>query len=127
MNTEDLSRLRSQLQSMRSGLLAQIAAQRGGVMSRAESAAERFGHPEDSPAQVATERDLAFAVNEHETSELIAIDAALARIDDGTFGECTECGVKLPLARLNAAPDAARCIPCQEKAEAYARSHGKAA
>lgn len=125
MNANDLSRLRTQLQNMRSGLLEQIAVQRGGVVSRAESAAERFGHPEDSPAQVATERDLAFAVNERETSELIAIDEALARMEAGTFGECTECGVKLPLARLNAAPDAARCIPCQEKIEAYARSHGQ--
>ena len=58
-----------------------------------------------------------FAIAEHETAELNAIDAALKRIDAGNYGECTECGVDIGAARLHAAPEAQRCIPCQEKFE----------
>ena len=106
-----------QLLGLRAALLAQISAQRGGTVSRADAAAEHFGHPEDSRAQVATERDIEFALGERETAELAEIDAALARIDNGRYGQCISCGVVIPAARLDASPEAERCIPCQEKAE----------
>ena len=105
------------LEGQRADLLAQIAQQRGGTASRADMAAEHFAHNEDSDAQVSTARDLEFAINEHETAELGAIDAALMRLTAGTYGHCIDCGVTIPDARLNAAPDAARCIGCQEKTE----------
>lgn len=123
MKTQDFSALKSQLTSMRELLLAQIAAQRGGHVGRAEAAAEQFSRREDSDAQVATERDLSFAIDEHETAELIAIDSALARLADGSYGECTDCACRIPLARLQATPEAARCIACQEKIEKLARGH----
>lgn len=106
-----------QLLGMRSALLAQIAAQRGGTISRADAAANHFGQPEDSRAQVTTERELEFALGERETAELAAIEAALTRIEAGAYGQCTDCGVTIPAARLQASPEALRCIPCQEKAE----------
>jgi DnaK suppressor protein len=105
------------LLGMREALLTQIAEQRGGVVSRAEAAAEHFGHSEDSSAQVATERELDFAIGERETAELAVIDAALARIEAGTYGQCTDCGVAIAAGRLEASPDAPRCIHCQEKVE----------
>lgn len=106
-----------QLVRMREALLAQMAQQRGGVVSRAEAAADHFGHADDSHAQVATEREIEFALGEHETAELAAIDAALGRVQAGTFGQCTDCGVDIPPARLHAAPETHRCIQCQEMAE----------
>ena len=106
-----------QLLAMRAALLAQIAEQRGGVMGRAETAADHFSRPEDSRAQVATARDLEFAIGEREADEVTAIDAALARIEAGRYGECLACGVAIAAARLQVSPEAARCIHCQEKAE----------
>jgi RNA polymerase-binding transcription factor DksA len=67
--------------------------------------------------QVNTARDLEFAINEHETAELAAIDEALARLSAGTYGHCIDCDATIPEARLSAAPEAARCIGCQEKTE----------
>ena len=55
-------------------------------------------------------------------AELAAVDAALKRIEDGVYGQCTECGAEIPGARLHAAPEAERCIDCQEKSE---HSHHK--
>jgi DnaK suppressor protein len=117
MNKQHISAYQQQLAEMRSALLAQIAEQRGGVIGRAEVAAEHFGHPEDSGAQLASERELEFAMGEREMAELAAIDAALARIQSGTYGECTDCGTHIAPARLQATPEAPRCIHCQEKVE----------
>jgi DnaK suppressor protein len=40
------------------------------------------------------------------------IQAALARMDDGTFGQCVDCGESISEQRLNAIPYAARCVRC---------------
>jgi DnaK suppressor protein len=119
MNPQQAAPYQHQLLDLRAALLSQIAEQRGGVVSRADVAAEHFGRPEDSSAQLATERELEFALGERETAELGAIDAALARIEAGTYGDCTDCGVHISAARLHATPEAPRCIPCQEKMEQH--------
>ena len=49
--------------------------------------------------------------------ELRAIDAALERIEDGTYGECTHCGEQIAEARLQAIPYAALCIECAKAEE----------
>jgi DnaK suppressor protein len=108
---------RQRLLSQRAALLAQIEAQRGGVRGRAEVAQEHFDRPEDSPAQVASARDLEFAINEHETAELDQIDQALKRLDQGVYGICIDCGMEVATERLHALPQAGRCMGCQEKAE----------
>ncbi len=115
---------KKELLLQRTTLLAQIAGLRGGTVGRAEASAAHFGRPEDSRAQVATERDLEFALDARETAELVAVDAALKRIEDGVYGQCMDCGVDIPAPRLHAAPEAARCIDCQDKWE---NSHGKSA
>ncbi|MBV8619047.1 MAG: TraR/DksA family transcriptional regulator [Curvibacter sp.] len=116
MDPQLTSPYRQQLLAMRASLLEQLALQRGGMVSRAD-AQGRAPQPEDSRAQSATERELAYALDERETAEVAAIDAALKRIDAGTYGECTACGTDIPTARLHAAPEAERCIRCQEIAE----------
>jgi DnaK suppressor protein len=120
MNTQQAAPYQTQLLGLRAELLAQIAQQRGGVVSRAEAAADHFGRPEDSSAQVATERELEFAIGERETAELGEIDAALARLSAGTYGVCTGCGTDISPARLHASPDAPRCVHCQE---AFEKTH----
>jgi DnaK suppressor protein len=117
MTTKPTAPFKEQLLAQRTALLEQLRNLRGGTVGRAEASAEHFGHPEDSTAQVNSARDLEFAMDERETAELRQINAALARIEAGTYGQCIDCGVEIPAARLHAAPEAARCIACQEKAE----------
>jgi DnaK suppressor protein len=52
------------------------------------------------------------------------VEAALAQLGDGTYGECIDCGVPIPYARLSAYPAARRCVGCQEIAEALLRRSG---
>lgn len=64
-----------------------------------------------------TVRD-AEATRDHD--ELVAVRAALARMADGSYGECTACGQDIGAERLFAQPAAARCIACQSQTEARA-------
>ena len=48
------------------------------------------------------------------TDEIAAIRNALARIEEGEYGNCVACGKKVQLARLDAVPWALHCIECQE-------------
>jgi DnaK suppressor protein len=117
MDTRITDLFKQQLLEQRAALLIQIASLRGGTIGRAQASSEHFGQPEDSRAQLATERDLEFALDARELAELAAVDAALKRVEDGTYGRCTDCGVDIPAPRLKAAPEAARCIDCQDKRE----------
>jgi DnaK suppressor protein len=63
------------------------------------------------------EREIGNTLEEHDERLLGAIDAALARIDDGTYGECVNCGAQIPEERLEAMPWATLCIDCKRKEE----------
>ena len=115
--TPSLSLHRERLLHERTQLLQRIAQERGGLISRADMAAEHDVRSFDDRAQAISERNDEFAMNEHETAELGDIEAALERMDAGTYGQCTDCGVTIPPARLNAYPTAKRCIDCQTVAE----------
>lgn len=67
-------------------------------------------------ASTETLNDLAWL--QHEIGELRSIDAALQRAKTGAYGVCAECGVEIPLARLQAKPDASTCVGCQTRIEA---------
>lgn len=49
--------------------------------------------------------------------EIASVKRALARIEDGTYGECVRCGTEIAEARLEARPEAALCIDCARAAE----------
>jgi DnaK suppressor protein len=116
-HTPDAEVVLARLHTMRSDLLAQIAQQRGGTVSRAEMATDHFSHSEDTRADTNTARDLEFALNERETEELVAIDAALVRLHSGHYGQCVDCAKPIAPARLKTTPEVSRCMPCQEKFE----------
>ena len=54
-------------------------------------------------------------------AKLVSIDGALARIKDGSFGACEECGEDILLARLLATPMVKTCIDCAETIERLAK------
>lgn len=116
MNTPQ-AQYKARLLQERQQLLQRIAAQRGGQVSRADMAAEHDMHSMESHARAITEMNEEFAMNEHETAELATIDAALDRMAQGLYGQCQDCGVTIPDARLNAYPMALRCVSCQDAAE----------
>ena len=119
MQAEDLNLLRQRLLDTRHDLMERIAQQRGGALGRVEAAVQQFAQSEDEHAQNITERDLAFAIDEHESAELNAVQAALVRVREGTYGACIDCGETIALARLQASPEAERCVSCQTQQEQH--------
>jgi RNA polymerase-binding protein DksA len=71
-------------------------------------------------ADTATEtydRELDYTLEENSGHVLAEIDAALKRIEEGTYGICTNCGKEIPVDRLEALPWATLCIDCQRSVE----------
>lgn len=64
--------------------------------------------------------DVSLAEIDRDLEELRAIDAALLRMADGTYGSCDVCSRPIEYKRLEAAPEVARCIDCQTL---YERTH----
>lgn len=63
------------------------------------------------------------SLNAHDDRAIAEIDAALARVEDGTYGECEECENPIPIARLRAIPTARRCVECQAAEERHQAAH----
>lgn len=63
------------------------------------------------------ERELGISLLEMRNRKRQMIDEALARLADGTYGICAECGVEISEKRLAAVPFAKLCVECQSRAE----------
>ena len=73
-------------------------------------------HPADSGANLAdADREEASIEILHAQQERVR--EALARVEAGSYGRCVDCGAELPDERLEARPDAARCVNCQQRLE----------
>jgi DnaK suppressor protein len=104
---------RKRLEEMRDDLDRSISILQG----ERPGALEGSGYPQD-PA------DAGSALSEADRTEAVLLSArgqrdgvlaALARVEDGSYGRCVDCGHQIPAGRLDARPDAARCVGCQSK------------
>lgn len=62
-------------------------------------------------------REFLYSLSDNDRNTLLRIDQALARIDEGTYGACLNCGQAMSEKRLMAVPWAPHCVDCQELAE----------
>ena len=75
---------------------------------------------DNHPADVATitvDREIDYTLEENEGRVLTAIDEALTRIEDGSFGTCRGCAEDIAVERLEAVPYTTQCIDCKRKEE----------
>ena len=80
----------------------------GIVDASSDSNADDEHDPEG--ATIAFERSQVGALIEQTRDRLTEIDAALGRVDDGTYGRCEVCGDVIPDGRLEARPTARTCV-----------------
>jgi DnaK suppressor protein len=75
------------------------------------------GYPQDSADAGSTlsETDRTEAILHSARNQRDEVLAALARLEEDTYGRCVDCGGDIPEGRLDARPDAARCVGCQAK------------
>jgi RNA polymerase-binding protein DksA len=99
------------LQAQRRHLLDEVREKIGTSGERLGFASPRKIAENDVLADAVAEMDVAMVIRE--SHELQDIEAALARIGDGSYGICIECGGEIGRARLKADPTAKRCPPCE--------------
>jgi DnaK suppressor protein len=119
---------KSELSLYKERLLALRARLRGDVRQLADSAlkksrSEGSGDLSSMPIHMADigsdnfEQEFTLSLMESEGSTLTKIEAALERIEDGTYGLCEECGIRIPKKRLEAIPFAVLCVKCASEFE----------
>ena len=74
----------------------------------------------DVTDRATAESDRAFTLRlrDRERRLIKKIKEAIERIDDGTYGECVECGEDISVARMKARPVTTLCIKCKSRQEA---------
>jgi len=105
-----------ELKKFQTTLLSRQSELEGLIRNREAAAIETSADALDQ-IQHAVERELALGTLARESVGLRDTRAALRRMDDGVFGACIDCEEDISLKRLAAVPWAARCIPCQERAD----------
>ena len=68
-------------------------------------------------AAATVNREIDYTLGENSEQILSEIEAALKRIENGTYGRCTACGKEIGIERLDAYPWASLCIDDARKAE----------
>jgi DnaK suppressor protein len=76
-------------------------------------------------ATVELNQSFTIRLREREEKLLKKIEAALGRMDDGSFGICEECGEEIDVKRLIARPVTTLCIDCKSRQEAEEKSQGQ--
>ncbi len=114
MGSTDIDAARTTLLAERARLVAEV----GEAIVAPEQMT--YGSQAAAASQVfEQQRDL--ALRDRSTAQLALVEAALARLDDGSFGACIRCGKPIAAARLEALPWAATCIDCQRDLDRGAR------
>ncbi len=107
--------LRKMLEDRRRELLNEVQGRMRDV--RMEGNKERDVLDQGESSEVDIQEDIEFALIQMKSETLNKIDAALRRLEDGTYGDCFECGDQITEARLRALPFAVRCKDCEEARE----------
>jgi RNA polymerase-binding protein DksA len=82
-----------------------------------ESDDEAFDNHLGDTAAVTFDREIDYSLEDNSGHVLAAIDEALKRIEEGTFGTCARCGKPIAEERLEAMPYATKCIDCKRLEE----------
>lgn len=101
---------RALLVALRDELQARAEAIRNGAT--VPSGGISFGKRVGEGTSIAIERFTDVAVHGQIVQQLAAVEAALGRLDDGTYGVCERCGTRIPEERMEVVPWAANCVAC---------------
>ncbi|CAI9416054.1 TraR/DksA family transcriptional regulator [Nocardioides sp. T2.26MG-1] len=109
-----MSAPRDRLEEERRRTTARLAALRGDYRGFVDASRDTNADDEHDPegATIAFEREQVAALVRQAEQHLAEVEAALARVEDGTYGRCVVCGRPIPEERLEVRPTAAACVGC---------------
>lgn len=113
LSKKEVEALKRQIETRRAALQAEVHADAD--KARGESYAELSGGVADEGDESVADlmADIDNAELSRDLTELRALEAALERMADGSYGSCTDCGQDIGYERLKVEPPALRCIDCQ--------------
>jgi DnaK suppressor protein len=117
MTKRDFTLHRERLLLLRARLRGDMTQMEDGALNKDRSATTNM--PNDM-AELGTDnfdQELTLSLLGSDKDALDQIDGALKRIEEGSFGQCEECGMKIPEPRLEAIPYAALCVQCASQQE----------
>ncbi len=121
MTTIDTARFRDALLEERGRVEHALATLRDEHPGSLDDEVEEGGGGADNhlaeTASATLGREIDYTLGENSEAVLAEIDAALGRIEAGTYGTCTNCGNEIPVERLEAYPWASLCIDCKRRDE----------
>lgn len=109
--TPDRDAIRARLTEERNEILGSVESRHGEVEDGPSGVSDGSGETEH--LTIAEFKELSQHLDRMASETLAEIDAALVRLDDGTYGKCVDCGEQISSERLEALPAAARCMNCQ--------------
>lgn len=117
LTEKQTAKLKQQLLERQRVLTEEVSVQR--AQTAEDGNEEAIGGPGDAGDEsvMRMQTDLHLQEAGRDLEELRGIDAALQRIEAGSYEECDECGNEIGYARLEAQPTALRCIQCQAQHE----------
>ena len=118
--SDEFVELRRRLTERRRALLETRESQQGEL--RALQSQDRDPEYEEA-AQVKVADDVLTTLSETARREVMQIDAALGRLDEGEYGTCLDCGQEIPIERLRALPFTLRCQDDEEERERAIRGN----
>jgi RNA polymerase-binding protein DksA len=117
----DTERFRTALLEERARIEKALAGLHGSHPGSLEEEVEEISGSSDNhlgeTATATLDREIDFTLGENSEQILAEIDAALKRIEDGTYGKCVRCGKEIAPERLEAYPWASLCIDDARDAE----------
>ena len=116
LNTEHFRDLLLERRSRVSNALHHLHEQNSNSLEEETEEETYDNHLADS-ATATLNREIDYTLEENSEHVLAAIEEALSRIDEGTFGTCVRCGRAIAEERLEAIPYATRCIDCKRLEE----------
>ena len=112
----DLAVMRKRLEEKQAELQQHIASLIGSPSQSEDAIQSSNGEVEPEEEAVDLEEtDVEQAIMDNEKALLFEVQQALARIDNGTYGICSNCGQPIPEKRLEAVPWASLCVTCESK------------
>jgi DnaK suppressor protein len=121
MKKEELVSFREVLESLRSRLRGDLDQMTDEALGRDNAGAT--GNLSNVPLHMADlgtdnyDQEFTLGLIENEQGTLELVEEALSRMEQGTFGQCGECGEPIAKPRLQAIPYARHCIKCARKLE----------
>ena len=113
-----LKKMREKLLEMRAQLLRNVQSD----LHEGREQTKDEGMDTYDIASDARDREISLILNDRDRDKALAIDDALARIDEGSYGVCESCESDIAEARLEALPFTRLCVSCQADREKEAKS-----